>query len=170
MKDVSTQCVVHTLGVGVAVLLNIWSDKLTKPIKGKSAEVLSEEMAQNLGSVFGGIIKEAFDQPHVLRKMSFDPFWNLAFPCLLLFVSLFILGFICKDLLRSIPFKNDSGLDLVLKIILSISLVFSTVLVLIKCGQLLFLNVVVTVVTLIFFSVLTLCISSLFSKNRVNAD
>ena len=47
VKDVSTQCVVLTLGVGVAVLLNIWSDKLTKPIKGKSAEVLSEEMAQN---------------------------------------------------------------------------------------------------------------------------
>jgi hypothetical protein len=168
MKDVSFQTVVHTIGVGAAVGLYIWSDKLTSPIKGKKAGELSDEMAQNVGSLFGGLIKDAFDQPYEIKEMSFDLVWNLGFPCLLLMIALGILGYISKNMIYSFFFEEESGFDFILKIILSIALVLSTLLVLIKFSHLLFLNLVVAFVALFLFGLIILGFGSLIAKERTN--
>ncbi|MGD6963995.1 hypothetical protein ACQCVB_17400 [Fictibacillus phosphorivorans] len=166
MKEVKIQTVVHTIGVAAAVGLYIWSDKLSSPIKGKKAGELSDEMAENVGSVIGGFIKEIFDQPYEIKKMSFDLLWNMGLPCLFLFIALCILGYVSREMIYAFWEEEESGIDRFLKIILTIALLLSTILVLIKFGHLLFLNIVVAFVALFLFGLLILGFGSLFAKEH----
>jgi hypothetical protein len=129
---------------------------------------LSNEMAQNVGSLIGGMVKDAFDQPYEIKELSFDLVWNLGIPCVLLLLALSILGYTCKEMIQSFYYEEETKFDLILKIILSIALVLSTLLVLIKFGHLLFLNFVVAFVVLFTFGLIFLGFSSLFANERTN--
>jgi hypothetical protein len=169
MKEVSLRTILHTIGVSTAVGLYIWSDKLTTPIKDKNVEELSHEMAQNVGSIFVKPFKDALKQPYEIREMSFDIVWNLGLPCLLLLAALCILGYISKEMIQSFFYEDETRVDFVIKIILSVGLVLSTILVLINFGHLLFLNLIVAFVAIFIFALFIFGFGSIFTaKERTN--
>jgi hypothetical protein len=167
MKDVSLKTILHTIGVGTAVGLYIWSDKLTSPIKGKDAKELSSEMAHNIGSMFVKTIKDAFEQPYQIDEKSYSFILNLAIPCIFLAISLGILSYISWGMILSFNEDKESKVDYYIKIILSIALVLSTVLVLIKFGQLLLLNVIVGLSALFILALIISGFASLVNKERL---
>ncbi|MBH0171527.1 hypothetical protein [Fictibacillus sp. 18YEL24] len=62
--------------------------------------------------------------------MSSDLLWNMGLLCLFLFIALCILGYVSEEMIYSFWEEEESGIDRILKIILIIALLLSTILVL----------------------------------------
>jgi hypothetical protein len=166
MKTVEPKVLLQTLGISIAVGFYIWANYLTKPIMGKSATELSSDMANRISSSIAAMFKDALDQPYEIHKTSYDIIWNLAVPLLLLIIVTAILGTVGFYLIKSIFIDTDTKLNIALKCMISIGLVYVTVMSLLKTVNLFVLNFAVAFIAFLFFALIVGLITAPFARTQ----
>jgi hypothetical protein len=153
-------------GLLAALGFHVWADYLTNPIEGKGAGELSSEMAESIKSSVSAIFLEAFDKPYQLKETSYDLVWNLGTPLLLLIIATAIFGYVLYHLCVSISRDENNTITYIWKGILSLALMYTLGISVMKTFDILLLNLAVAVTVVLFFMVIAWFIIAPFKDDE----